>query len=712
MSRNSWPLATGAVAFVLFGMIPEALSQQDKEPTLQDAIKARTEVMFLREEVGELDADVRGPMRKVITKGDAQQMAGNILLTKDKYAEAVEAYGKAAGFYRQAIHGRKILERLAEARKKASRARMLAEASADAEKLKAGRRLETNADGYEQAGEFESAIAELKKAQAAYEKLLAPGKPTTLEETVGARTAMLAARKQVRDLGRFRSLSTGRYRPGVKPEAERVKRDSLPDLIGRALRAEAAAADALQGREYTPARALFAQAEGLYRRAAGLQVKRDKVVASQKTAQDSMKLADAAFQTEGRPASFERGKQCLADGTKALVAEDLDKAREFFGNAVKFFATAQTEADVANAFAEAQNAWARAVAEADDALLAKHVAAAAAEAKGKAKLAEKKAREGQVEAGTELLKQAAAALKDAASKAVTAENAAEAAPIIARLERLVGNKKKFEAEDVLADLEKLIPSDPRMGPLRRRVAAIPGLKRRLSVDLGAGVKMDFVLIRPGSFKMGSEESDDEKPIHEVTITKPFYMGKYQVTQEQWQALMGSNPSNFKGKTNPVEQVSWDDCQGFLKKLKSKLTGLTPVLPTEAEWEYACRAGSTTKYCFGDEPKDLGDYAWYSGNSNDRTHPVGKKKPNAWGLYDMHGNVWEWCRDRYDKQYYAESPKKDPTGIGTGRSRVLRGGSWYGIGGASYCRSAARIRYAPDARHDNNGFRVVLRGGVD
>ena len=569
------------------------------EATLQDAIKARTEVTVLREEVGELDPDVRRPMRKVIAKGEAQQMAGNILLMKDKYEEAVAAYGKAAAFYRQALNGRKILERLAEARKKASRARMLA---------------------------------------------------------------------------------------------------------------EAAAADALESREYTPARALFAQAEDLYRQAAALQVKRDKVVAAHKTAQDSMKLADAAFQTEARPASFERAKQCLTDGTKALEDEELDKAREFFGDAVQFFAKAQTEADLANAFDQAQNAWARTVAEADDALLTRHVARAAAAAKARAEEAEKKAREGQVEAGTELLKQATAALKDAASKALTAENAVKAAPIIARLERDIAQKKKFRAEDTLAELEKLIPADPRMAGLGRRVAAIPGLKRSLTLDLGGGVKMDLVLIRPGSFKMGSEKSDDEKPVHEVTITKPFYIGKHEVTQEQWEAAMDGNPSYFKGKTNPVERVSWTDCQGFLKKLKPKLTGLSPGLPTEAEWEYACRAGSTTAYCFGDNDKDLGDYAWYNPNSNNRTHPVGKKKPNAWGLYDMHGNLSEWCRDWYDKAYYAESPKEDPAGLATGSGRVLRGGSWRRD--AAYCRSASRYDYGPANQGDSSGFRVVLRGGVD
>ncbi|MFH1732490.1 MAG: SUMF1/EgtB/PvdO family nonheme iron enzyme, partial [Planctomycetota bacterium] len=708
-----------SIAFVCFAAITVLASvaqvSHAAEATLQDAIKARTEVIVLREEVGELDAGLRRSLRKVIAKGEGQQLAGNTLLTKDKYAEAVEAYGKAAVFYRQALNGRKILERLAETRKKASRASMLAEASADAKKLSAARRLEMNADGYEQAGEFEGAIAELEKAQAAYEKLQAPGKPATLEEAVGARRAMLAARNQVRGLSGGTGVSPWRHKEG------RAKLGSLPDVAGRALRAQAAAAEALEGREYTPARALFVQAEALYRRAAVLEAKHGKVVAAQKTAGESLKRANAAFQTEARPASFELGKQCLADGSKALEEEDLDEAGGLFGDAVKFFAKAQAEATVVNAFAQAQEAWARAVAEADDALLTKHAAGgAAAAAKAKAEQAEKKAGEGQVEAGTELLKEATAAFTDAAAKAVTAENAAKAGPVIARLERLIADKEKYAAEEVLAELEKLIPSDPRMVGLRRQVAGIPGLKRQLTVDLGRGVKMDFVLIRPGSFRMGSEENDIEKPVREVTITKPFYMGKYEVTQEQWEALMRSNPSHVRGKRHPVAQVSWHDCQGFLQKLNTWLmasaaaspaeTVLTAALPTEAEWEYACRAGSTTKYYFGDEVKNLGDHAWYVGNSGESTHPVGEKKPNAWGLYDMYGNVWEWCEDWYGK-YRGEGPQKDPTGAETGESRVVRGGACQNRPVRGRFRSAYRHPHGPSNRYICAGLRVALFSGA-
>ncbi len=200
--------------------------------------------------------------------------------------------------------------------------------------------------------------------------------------------------------------------------------------------------------------------------------------------------------------------------------------------------------------------------------------------------------------------------------------------------------------------------------------------------------------------------DWEKPQHRVRITKPFYLGKYLVTQEQWEAVMGNNPSHFKGPKNPVEMVSWDDCQQFLGKLNAKAgSGAGKFqLPTEAQWEYACRAGSKTKYCFGDDESKLGEYAWYDANSGNKTHPVGEKKPNAWGLYDMHGNVWEWCQDWWKDGYYKESRVDDPTGAATGSSRVLRGGSWGNP--ARGCRSADRDYGGPGICADILGFRVA------
>ena len=235
--------------------------------------------------------------------------------------------------------------------------------------------------------------------------------------------------------------------------------------------------------------------------------------------------------------------------------------------------------------------------------------------------------------------------------------------------------------------------------------------KEIAVDLGKGVKLELVLIPAGEFLMGSPDSDkeakpNEKPQHRVRITKPFYLGKYQVTQEQWKAVMGNNPPHlfFKGPKNPVEEVSWDDCQQFLGKLNAK-TGTQSgkfVLPTEAQWEYACRAGSKTRYCFGDDKSGLGEYAWYGWNSDGKTHPVGKKKPNAWGLYDMHGNVLEWCQDWYEEGYYAKSPTDDPRGATTGSNRVYRGGWWSGI-----CGLAKRGSDDPGGSSNFVGLRVSL-----
>jgi len=223
-----------------------------------------------------------------------------------------------------------------------------------------------------------------------------------------------------------------------------------------------------------------------------------------------------------------------------------------------------------------------------------------------------------------------------------------------------------------------------------------GKSEEVSLDLGGGVMLDLVLIRPGKFLMGSETAADEKPVHEVTISQQFYLGKYEVTQAQWEAVMGSNPSYIKGASLPVEQVSWEDCQLFIEKLNGKGVG-TFRLPTEAEWEYACRAGTT-----GDYAGDLAELAWYNANSESKTHPVGTKKPNPWGLYDMHGNVWEWCQDWYGT--YSQEKQIDPKGAAGGSDRVFRGGSWYSS--AYGCRSASRLWFWPSLRSFSLGFRLV------
>jgi len=222
-----------------------------------------------------------------------------------------------------------------------------------------------------------------------------------------------------------------------------------------------------------------------------------------------------------------------------------------------------------------------------------------------------------------------------------------------------------------------------------------------SITNAIGMKLN--LIPAGTFMMG-----EGKTAHKVTLTQSFYLGQYEVTQEQYEKVMGRNPSNFKGGQNPVEQAHWNDAVEFCRKLSAlaaeKKAGYVYRLPTEAEWEYACRAGTTTTYSFGDSESELGDYGWYGGNSGYRSHPVGGKKPNGWGLYDMHGNVYEWCQDYYAEDYYGKPPVVDPRGPTGGRYRVIRSGSWRYI--ASFTRSAKRGKDPPSRRHYNLGFRVV------
>jgi formylglycine-generating enzyme required for sulfatase activity len=197
------------------------------------------------------------------------------------------------------------------------------------------------------------------------------------------------------------------------------------------------------------------------------------------------------------------------------------------------------------------------------------------------------------------------------------------------------------------------------------------LRRNGTIDLGDGVKMEFVLVQPGSFKMGSDYAD-EAPAHDVLLTKPFYLGKYEVTQKQWLKVMKINPSQFEGPALPVDNVSWDDGQTFLKKLRKK-TGEKFALPTEAQWEYACRADTTSRYSWGDRVAEAQDYAWFADNSGRTTHPAGEKKPNAWGLYDMNGNVWEWCADSLGP--YPAGAVTNPLVSSSGQLHAVRGGGF-------------------------------------
>ena len=222
--------------------------------------------------------------------------------------------------------------------------------------------------------------------------------------------------------------------------------------------------------------------------------------------------------------------------------------------------------------------------------------------------------------------------------------------------------------------------------------------------------MEFVLIEAGTFEMGSPVTEpgrwDNETLHRVTISQPFYLGKYEVTQEQWKMVMGDNPSQFSdcGATCPVEWVSWEEAQVFIEELNA-LEGVDVYrLPTEAEWEYAARGGTQTAYSFGAGAGRLRLYGWCAVNSGQRPHPVGEKRPNDFGLFDMHGNVWEWVADWYANDFSSD-PVTDPSGPSTSTTvRVYRGGSWYNP--SHRCRSAVRNGITPDYRFRFLGFRVA------
>jgi formylglycine-generating enzyme required for sulfatase activity len=292
-------------------------------------------------------------------------------------------------------------------------------------------------------------------------------------------------------------------------------------------------------------------------------------------------------------------------------------------------------------------------------------------------------------------------VREKAQKRLSAMPTAVLETVKAAVEKTEDHEIRIRGKMVVQVLENRL--------LAEQIGKIPSITNSIGMKL--------VAIPAGEFMMGSPETEkerggDEGPQHRVKITQPFYMGAMEVTQAQWKAVMGTNPSNFQGDNLPVEQVSWDDCQEFLKKLSAK-EGKTYRLPTEAEWEYACRAGTTTPFNTGETINT--DQANYNGNQvygngkpgeyRQKTTPVGSFKPNAWGLYDMHGNVWEWCRDWYDENYFKNSPATDPAGPENGAYRVLRGGSWYNCPG--FCRSAFRFRVNPDDRRNSFGFRVVL-----
>ena len=254
--------------------------------------------------------------------------------------------------------------------------------------------------------------------------------------------------------------------------------------------------------------------------------------------------------------------------------------------------------------------------------------------------------------------------------------------------------------DVKAKNDQVLSIQKQLQVLRDSIAL---LQRELLAKNRLPFEPEMVFVEGGTFQMGSELGDaDEQPVHAVTLSS-IYIGKYEVTQKQWLEVMGSNPSYFTNCDQcPVEYVSWNDVQDYIQRLNAQ-TGKQYRLPTEAEWEFAARGGLEGKGYVYSGSNDLQEVGYFYDNSNGDIHGVGNKRPNELGIFDMSGNVWEWCNDWYEA--YGSNPVKNPQGPASGNARVLRGGGWYSD--AQYCRSASRDWYNPDGRFNSLGFRLVL-----
>jgi formylglycine-generating enzyme required for sulfatase activity len=295
------------------------------------------------------------------------------------------------------------------------------------------------------------------------------------------------------------------------------------------------------------------------------------------------------------------------------------------------------------------------------------------------------------------------ALLDRVNRAVSLENRLADAVKGAKAHGAVAPTEAVAILNLCTAYLAVVPKSERMAKLKTQC------ERLSSVTNSIGLKLRR--IAPGTFTMGQPYGEADETPHQVTLTKPFSIGVYQVTNAQWKRVMGNVPSHWQDDERPVEQVSWEDAGEFCTKLSAlpaeQKAGRVYRLPTEAEWEYACRAGTTTQFSFGEDESWLGEHGWFDGNSDKQTHAVGQKMPNPWGLYDMHGNVLEWCSDWSDE--YSKASATDPPGPSAASARVARGGNC--ISSAGRCRSAFRYGLEPSCRIRYLGFRIVMSSAV-
>ena len=531
---------------------------------------------------------------------------------------------------------------------------------------------------------FAIAIAGYKTAQAEAEKFmraeLARPALTAKKETEAAKTAANAA----------------------------FKTEARSESFAKAGNAEKEADAALAKEDYGKAKDLFERAAGIYKTAQSEAMAANHnedsraAYAQKKNAETERLEAVAAFRTDTRPESFVHAANDQKEGEAALAQQDFVKAKVLYARAYEGYKAARADATKTYKAEILRAAWNKQMAVADAMSLEPQAVGELAKWKVQAELATALITKDPGQA-VEKFATATAAVKEVIAQVRTKANFPKSGPVVTQMENALRSGNWLQVHWTLGQLEQLIPSDPRMISYRAKAAALPWPKE-VSLALGGGLPMNFALIQPGSFEMG-----EGKEKHKVTLTKPFYLGRFEVTQQQWQAVMGNNPSGNRGNSNPVEYITWNACQDLVAKVNAMMSGVKIALPSEAQWEYACRAGTTTKFCYGEDEGRLEEYAWYASinrgtiDRNSSTHAVGTKKPNAWGLYDMHGNVGEYCSDWYGP--YPTDALEDPQGPASGSERVWRGGSSRDM--PDELMSGARKSFLPDNVLSNSGLRLVL-----
>jgi len=485
--------------------------------------------------------------------------------------------------------------------------------------------------------------------------------------------------------------------PKEPPEEPLSPTVTVDDVVSARLEANKKRTAAEDAEAATHAKQLYDQGVGAFQRGEGY----DRLQAFDK-ALTAYKSAGQLFTKAAQEASRVRKEIAALDNAKNSMASA--KASADSKQASKYASIRYEQAESKRKEAESESSRSRATALYDEAEKLYLLAYQEAD-KESARIAEEEKQKEQ-ERNKRLADEALAAAQSARSNA-QAEKASEFAKTewSSAETALSSGRSKYKGGDYAGAKTQLDQADTLYA--RAESAARKAKEKKL-------YEPETVLIKGGTFMMGSNDGDsDEKPVHRVTMDE-LYIGKYEVTNAQYKAFVdasgydGSGDADsdylkhFRGQSNmstndnhPIVWVSWKNAVAYCRWL-SEQTGKKYRLPTEAEWEYACRGGTSTRYSFGDSESTLGEYAWYRDNAGSKTHEVGSKKPNAWGLYDMHGNVWEWCADCYDKDYYSKSPEVDPRGPTSGQYRVLRGGSWLNI--PRYLRSAVRLRYLPDGIH--------------